>query len=303
MKPLVSVHHLAHLVGLTVAELREMAANVDDHYSRWTQVDEKKGKKRSLVAPDSRLKAVQRRILRRILADFPLPDCAHGGVTGRSPLTNASQHLGKDYLVNSDIRNFYPSITHHQVAAMFREHFGCGRDTTWLLTRLTTLDGCVPQGAPTSSMIANILLAEPVDQPLVEQADKERVSFTRFVDDVSLSGDHPQALINAIATGASKVGLRTHRQSGKLTITPRSRRQEVTGYTVNSESGPSVGRYKQARIRAAIGQLLYLRKDEFTAAVTSVDGRLNHLRQTNTGAAARLRCYLQRVLEERQRPR
>ena len=255
MKSILSLQYLAWRLGVPLPKLREMARQIDKHYREWPMIDHKKGKARIFKVPDDELKQIQRRILRKVLADFQFPVGAHGGIKGRSPRTNAEQHLGKSLVVNIDIRDFFPSVDHRQVAKMFHREFGCGRQTTWLLTRLTTVDGQLPQGAPTSTMVANILLAGAVDGPTTQRATGGDVEFTRFVDDITLSGARAGSLINETAKSASRIGLRTWRKRKKLKITPRSRRQEVTGLTVNSTSGPYVPKYKRARIKTAIHQL------------------------------------------------
>ena len=104
-------------------------------------------------------------------------------------------------------------------------------------------------------MIANLLLAEPVDKPTKLRAAGRSVNYSRFVDDIALSGSNSGQLISSIAKAISRAGLQTWR---KLKITPRSERQEVTGYTVNSRNGPSIARNKRDKIRAAIHDLEFV---------------------------------------------
>ena len=299
MKRILSARYLANRLEVPLPQLRELAKEINKHYSEWDHIDQEKGKTRKLKVPDRKLKLVQRRLLRRILDQYPLPDAAHGGVKGKSPRTNAAQHCGKPRVVSMDIRNFYPSVSHRQVANTFRREFGCGRDTTWLLTRLTTIDGCLPQGTPTSTAIANIVLATTVDRKMQNVAHEKQVALTRFVDDFGFSGAQATSLINGTAQAASRVGLSVWRKRKKLKIMPASRRQEITGLTVNSPNGPSVSREKRDRIRTAIHQLRNLPASEAPKAIQSIKGRLNHLDQYNPGAASRLRRQFNQVLRER----
>lgn len=298
MKPLLSAQFLAHQIGVPLPELQQLANDISNHYREWTKTDDKKGKNRTLKVPDQKLKFVQRRILRRVLNSYALPDGAHGGVKGKSPKTNASEHCGKPLVVTLDIRSFFPSVSHREVAKMFKREFGCGRYTTWLLTRFTTIDGQLPQGAPTSTAIANILLASTVDRPAELIARKRDVTVTRFVDDFAFSGVKADTLINSTARSASIVGLRTWRDRKKLKIMPASRRQEITGLNVNSPNGASVPREYRERVRAAIHQLRNVAPTEFEKAVVSIKGRVNHARQLNKGSAERLDRQLDCVLGE-----
>lgn len=296
MKPLLSARYLAQQLGVPLVELQQLARDADNHYRHWSSIDEQKGKKRNFRAPDKELKVVQRRILRRLLNQYALPDGAHGGVKGKSPKTNAQQHVGKPLVVTSDIRDFYPSVSHWQVAKMFLREFGCGRQTTWLLTRLTTTDGQLPQGAPTSTAIANILLASTVDRPAERNAKDRNVAVTRFVDDFAFSGTESSSLINSTAQSASRVGLRTWRKRKKLKIMPASRRQTVTGLTVNSRNGPSVPKEYRDCVRASIHKLRTLPNTEAEKSIRSIRGKLNHIGQHNPGSAVRLRRQFERVL-------
>ena len=299
MIPLLSAQSLAGRLGIPLSELRIIARNANSHYRELALFNREKSKVRYLRVPDEVLKEVQRRILKRILCKFSLPDGLHGGISGRSPRTNAENHLGRDLIVNLDVRDFFPNVDHRQVAEMFRRDFCCGRETRWLLTRLTTVDGQLPQGAPTSTMIANLLLATPVDAPIKRSAANLGAEYTRFVDDITFSGEGADKLINETARAVSRVGLRTWRKR-KLRITPRSRRQEVTGLTVNALSGPSVSRSKRDRIRAAIHELGRIQEQhDFETELRSVRGRLNHLRQFNPGSARRFQRQLDRVLQQR----
>lgn len=296
MRPLVSLQSLAWQLQVPLTELRVLAKDINQHYQKWEKENEKTGKIRNFKAPDAQLKKVQRRILRRVLVEHPLSDAVHGGVKGRSPKSNAEYHLGKSVVVNVDVSNFFPSVSHRLVAKMFIREFGCGRDTAWLLTRLTTVDGQLPQGAPTSTLIANILLASPVDQPIGEEASVRCVRHTRFVDDITFSGENAHSLINETDHAASRVGLKINRT--KLKITPHSCRQEVTGLTVNSSSRPSVARCKRDRIRAAIHQLKFKSHSDLEHALSSIYGRLNHLRQFNPSSAARMQRQLDKALTQ-----
>lgn len=296
--PLLSAQKLAWSLGIPLSQLRKIAANIDDHYRVRVETDDRKGKTRTFMVPNRELKEVQRRILRNVLETRPSRAAAHGGMKERSPGTNAGRHLGKELLVNIDLRDFFPSVDHRSVSQMFRQEFGCGRETTWLLTRLTTYRGQLPQGVPTSTMVANLLLKESVDAPLEQLALANMVEYTRFVDDMSYSGRNARALINHAARFASRIGLQTWRSSSrnKMSITPRWQRQEVTGLTVNAKNGPSVGRYRRDRIRSAIHQLRHAEKEKLGILTQSILGRIAHVQQYNPGSAYKLRRHLDRVL-------
>jgi RNA-directed DNA polymerase len=203
MKPILSLRDMAYQLGMPISRLREVARDVESHYDTWGRFDEKNPNiVRQITAPDRELKEIQRHINSRILSRFPLADAVHGGVGGRSPRSNASPHVGQPCVVSLDVKKFFPHVRHYMVHRMFRGEFGFGRDVASLLTRLTTRGSELPQGAPTSTAIANLLLAKNVDGPLSAAANSLGCQYTRFVDDITLSGPDPRPLINKVARNA-----------------------------------------------------------------------------------------------------
>lgn len=296
MKPIVSVRKLASLIGvcpLRLSEIeREIAANLASHYVVFSRLDLTKSKSRVFRNPRPELKSIQCRILHNILAQIVFHDMAHGGIRGRSPSSNAVLHLGAQCVVTVDIRNFFPSVRHYAVYRMFRQELGFGRGVSRLLTRLTTVDSQLPQGAPTSTAIANLLLSLGVDEPVSLMASKHTLTPSRFVDDFAVSGSKPEIIINLIAQSLSKKRLRIWRKSVKLKIMRQSQRQQVTGLVVNDPSGASVSRSRRDAVKAAIFQLPRIDAGARTKAISSIRGRINYIRQFNPGSAARLDKYL-----------
>lgn len=303
MQPIVSLNDLSSRLGVPTARLREIADDIASHYATWPLWNREKTKVRQLMVPSRELKELQRRISNNILAPIELSEAAHGGIRGRSPRSNAAQHLGQRCVVNLDIREFFPSVRHYIVYRMFRRDLGFGRDVARLLTRLTTLKSELPQGAPTSTAVANVLLTLPADGPIAIEAQRLAVRYTRFVDDITLSGSNTRPLINIVARMLSQRRLRMHRKKAKwhskpkLKITPRSKPQEVTGLIVNSMTGPSVSRQYRDNVRAAIFALRDAPDDRSRrAAMSPVHGRISYIRQFNPGAAKRLQRYLELTL-------
>lgn len=297
MKAILSERRVAFLLRVPISRLREIAGTIRVHYRTWPSFNKRKGKIRMICSPDDELKAIQRSICAHILGAADAGPHVHGGVPNRSPRTNASLHIGAPWLVTVDVRNFYPSVRHEMVFRMFRE-FGCGTAVANLLTKLTTLDGALPQGAPTSVAIANLLLARPVDRPTGDQAAAAGITYTRFVDDIALSGQNPQALISDVAQRLSARGLRVYRgrKDKKLKIMPRSRRQVVTGIVINSGRATLARDHRDA-VRAAIHELRTIAdRVQREEAVRSIRGRIAHVKRFHLGDARRLEQQLEKAL-------
>ncbi len=204
-----------------------------------------------------------------------------------------------------DVRRFFPSVRHYILQDMLRKEWHLGRDVAWILTRLVTLDAQLPQGAPTSPILANALLDLALDLPLSTRARDIGADNTRFLDDIALSGDDPRPLINPAIRGLSKRRLVIWRPGSRSTSKPKfkimrnSGRQEVTGLVVNSRSGPSVPKAYRDAVRAAIHQLNTLSGVARTEAENSIRGKIAHVRQCNPGSADRLAAQLECVLSPR----
>jgi RNA-directed DNA polymerase len=299
--PILSVRDLAWRIRTPIGRLKEISKNIESHYHVFSKVDEKKQKVRQFRNPSPELKEIQRRINKIILSLADISDIAHGGVVGKSTRSNATQHLGQPCVINVDVRNFFPNVRHYVVYRMFRRELGFGRDVARLLTRLSTLHSELPQGAPTSTSIANLLLSSAVDVPISDKSSATNSVTTRFVDDFTFSGSHPRSLINATAKSLSARRLPIWRKKGKfksklkLKITPLSQRQEVTGLVVNSRQGPSVSRQRRDAVRAAIYQVKNISDRPMRRKVlNSIRGKIAYIRGFNPGSAARLQRYIER---------
>lgn len=292
MSKLVSVRALERLLRIPREELERLADEINTHYRPWPSKNPRTGKVRIIRSPSPELKQVQRRIAKRVLNGFELGSEVHGGVKGRSPKSNAEAHRAKACLITIDVRRFFPSVRHTLVYRMLRWELGFGRDVARLITRLVTHKGQLPQGAPTSPIIANLFLRLAVDTLVVAEAKQANVTYTRFIDDVGLSGDNPRELINLVARALTTRRLAISRKE-KLRIMPRSTPQKITGLLVNGNK-PSIPKGRRDRVRAAIHEFARMAKGlSRDKALRSIRGRISHVRQFNRGNAARLEKQLQ----------
>jgi len=304
VKPIVSLRDLARRIGVPIEQLRALAADIrrdaTSHYSQFN-LSIGKDKTRPIRPPKPALMAIQRRIVKSVLAPLAESHAAHGGIRGRSPKTNASAHLGQATLVTLDVRKFFDNVDHRRVYRMFRDDYGFGHDVARLLTRLTTLRGSLPQGGATSLALANAFLAKSVDEPLEAAARGKGLCYTRFVDDLALSGHQPQVLINEAARLLSARGLKVNKK--KVHAFGRGIPQVVTGLQTNNSKRPTLPRKHRDAVRAAIHQLKHsqLSNSEFEVAVRSVKGRIAHVNRFHPGCAVRLAGQLSAVLKSRQK--
>jgi RNA-directed DNA polymerase len=297
--PILSMQSLAWRIGVPVARLKEIAQEIQrDSRSHYRHFPLKTGKDkvRHIDHPAPELLDVQRRIVRSVLAPLGFGDAAHGGVRGRSPASNAAVHRGKRCVVKLDVENFFPSVEHKRVYRMFRHEHGFGKDVSRLLTRLVTLRGALPQGAATSPAVANHFAA-PVDECLKSSVERHGLAYSRFVDDLTISGDQPKLLIDQATRLLKRRGLNLASQ--KLKVCDRGTPQEVTGLLVNNAKRLTISRSYRDAVRSSIHKLRNLRRDEWPEQIASIEGKIAHIARYNPGPAARLRRYLSTVTESR----
>ena len=231
-------------------------------------------KPRIIDNPTGILKEIQARIQSSLLVKIQLPTHIQGGVSKRSPITNARKHLNADTVVTLDIRKCFPSITNQQVFHAWWKILGCSPRIARILTKLTTFERHLPQGAPTSTTLANIVLSE-IDDQIDTLCEARNVTYSRFVDDLIFSGADARTMINEVVKIVKTDGFRTPHAKIKI-MGPRSRHQ-ITGIIANRQLG--ITRENKAKIRAAIQQLK--RSKNAAQELRSLLGRINFVSQVN----------------------
>lgn len=225
------------------------------------------GTPRALSEPRLPLKLLQKKLLSYLkLSCSPFRAAVHGFVENRSILTNARQHClsTQHQLLNLDLQDFFPSITFYRVRGVFQSHpFNFSYEVATVLAHLCTYNGVLPQGAPTSPFLAN-LVCRGLDRDLMELARRCRAIYTRYADDITFSFNvrSPERLPSAlcsvtdgqVAVGAELGGvIHAHSFSinpSKTRLQNRSKRMEVTGLTINVF--PNVRRRFVDKIRGAL---------------------------------------------------
>ena len=160
------------------------------------EIAKRTGGQRRIHAPKMALKKAQRRILDEILARIPTHDACHGFVKGRGIVTNAKPHQGAGVVVKMDLADFFPTIHYRRVQGLFA-FYGYPPAVARLLAGLCThrskladgrvaWPGVLPQGAPTSPAIANIVCRR-LDARLATLAKKAGATYTRYADDLTFS--------------------------------------------------------------------------------------------------------------------
>lgn len=180
---------LCKQLELSWKQIRFLAFQLKDRDKyRHIEVKKKNGENRNIRAPNKLLKSVQHKILQEILEpNYRAPSCSHGFIAGKDIAQNASMHKRSRILINIDLADFFPTISFPRVMGMYMgKPFSFSRDIAIILARLCCFDGRLPQGAPTSPIISNIICIR-LDRKLTALAKQHRFRYTRYADDITFS--------------------------------------------------------------------------------------------------------------------
>lgn len=188
------------------------------------------GGRRQISAPFDELKSVQRAANAWLLGRLTVHESARGSVAGGSVLSAVSPHCGREWVSTVDIADFFPTINHLRVRASLSRN-GIDQHTADVLTRLCTLGGALPQGAPTSPLLANAALFG-LDRRLRRNAHRVRATYTRYMDDLIFSSNADiRRLTDATLSAIIRAGFAPN--YSKTRVQHRSQEQLVCGLVVN----------------------------------------------------------------------
>ncbi len=180
-----SFRSIAELFGMKVSDFYLLTKNPDIFYCTY-KIPKRSGGYRKLSAPSLRLMAIQCSILNYILKpNFAPLDCCVGFVSDKSILDNVRPHLKRDFIFKTDIKDFFPSISLKKVQQLFLE-LGYSCEVSRILAKLCCKNYCLPQGAPTSPMISNMILHK-IDEKIMNLCKEKELVYTRYADDITIS--------------------------------------------------------------------------------------------------------------------
>ncbi|MGE0606303.1 MAG: reverse transcriptase family protein [Pirellulales bacterium] len=254
------IQRLARLLQVDLRELQDFRPGY-----RAFKLAKRRGGQRTIHAPDDRTKKLQRAVLHRLLYGLRAYPAACGFERGKSIVENAQPHAGQCVVVKMDVRDFFTSTTARRVELYFRR-IGWSAAAARLLAQIVCLDGGLPQGAPTSPRLSN-LVNYYLDVQLAAYARRRKGSYTRYADDMTFSfpKDYPKRI-----RGLVQVVRRVLKAHGyepcheKTRILRRHQRQMVTGLVVNQNV--HLPRSARRRLRAMRHRLAQGKPTEQTPA-------------------------------------
>lgn len=226
--------------------------NIDLNYEEI--IIKKKNKNlRYLKEPSPILKSIQKRILKNVLEEKMISKCAYAYKKGLSTILNAKNHVGRKVILKLDIENFFDNINFYKVYnSCFNESL-YPKKLGMLLTNLCVYNDMLPQGAPTSGYISNIVLRD-FDCNIDAYCKDKNINYTRYSDDMTFSGDfNIKEIISLVNKLLYKNGFRLNKK--KIKVVKQSTRQQVTGIVVNRKT--NVRKSYKRKIRQ---EMYYIKK-------------------------------------------
>jgi hypothetical protein len=186
LKPIRDISALALALGISEELLINTSKRADSLYRKAKPILKPDGSIRQPFDALPPLKAIQRRIKDRIHKRVDFPPYLTGSLSGRDYRTNAALHAGTKIVICEDIEGFFPSTSRERVFDIWLNFFRFSEEVANLLTNLTTMKGTLPQGAITSSYLANLAFwnQEPRLQAKLASIN---ITYSRYVDDISIS--------------------------------------------------------------------------------------------------------------------
>ncbi|MBO9397319.1 TIR domain-containing protein [Shimia sp. R9_2] len=297
-----SVRDVALALGLDPKKFFHVLKHTDDgRYYRDFEIPKKTGGYRQISKPVKGLALAQDRLSTILDHVYNPGSYVKAFVKKTSFVENARYHKAQRWILNIDLKDFFPSISFPRVRGLFLSTlFGFNERVATILARICTYKGSLPQGASTSPRLANII-AKSLDKKILEIAKSHQLKYTRYSDDISLSSskkviptlvvknfhDNPDGrdvilgdgLKNAVRSSGFFIN------ASKTRLMMPNNRQEVTGLVVNKRV--NVRRTDIAKLRMKIHSVKKVGFSE--AAKVWVDGNEAQLKNHLVGWLAHIR--------------
>ncbi len=269
-------------LGFSAKTLYSVSNHITRYY-RPVKIPKANGEVRELNVPNDLLMSIQRAINDKLLCAEEASRFATAYKPGSSTKKNADPHVAQPVLLKMDIRHFYDHLIFPLVRDKAFPTSRYSEQSRTLLTFLCTYRDCLPQGAPTSPSISNIILRD-FDNHIGEWCNERNIAYTRYCDDMTFSGEFdPKPVIELVKKRLQELGLYLNEK--KTVVIRKGQRQSVTGIVVNEKSSVPI-EYKK-RIRQEMyycmkfGVASHLRKTDCQESeetyIAKTLGRINYV--------------------------
>ena len=264
----------------------------DSYYNSFT-INKKSGGIRIIDAPTGDLKKLQIKLAQSLYEHRKLvnerynirDNISHGFEKNKGIITNAKNHVNKKFIINLDFENFFGNFHFGRVRGYFEKNknMNIPIEIATIIAQLVCYEGVLPQGAPTSPIIAN-MICEILDKRLIHLAKEYKLYYTRYADDLTFSTNDKMILeeydsfLKRIQYEITSFGLSINDKKTRLIY--NNCRQEVTGLVVNEKISIKNDYYKKTR---AMANSLYtcgeFKINDEIGKIKQLEGRFSFINQ------------------------
>ena len=260
------VKQLAQHLGKKESEVSRFLADAPNKY-RVYKIPKRSHGHRVIAQPSKELKKYQRAFLQ--FYTFPVHKSAMAYCEGKSIKDNARAHAKNNYLLKTDLENFFNSITpdifwhnikhNSKLAPNFtqQEIALVEKLLFWCPSKQRNGKLILSVGAPTSPTISNFCMNE-FDKQLSKHCDNEEITYTRYADDLTFSTNEKGLLLNFIPHIQSilikNFSFKIKLNHSKTILSSKAHNRHVTGITLTNDDKISLGRERKRYIKHLVNQ-------------------------------------------------
>jgi len=283
---LLSRKKLATLLELSLSDLESLANGGATNYTQFPR-STGPGKIRNVEWPKPRLLLIASK-LNRLLSRIEPPPYLHSGLKGKSYITNALSHDPGNRVAKIDLKDFFPQASYIFVYQAFIKTFKCSPDVASLLCKLTTLNGHLPTGSPTSVILSFFAYKDMFDA-INALSIQNGVTMTLIVDDMTFSGINATSdFLYKVRGIVKKYGLRAHK---RRYFEPHENKL-ITGVTL-TRSGPRVPHKRRNLLFTKVHTFLTEQKPDIRQKLArELAGRIAEANQVEPGNYDALKRFL-----------
>ncbi|MEI7188496.1 reverse transcriptase family protein [Dickeya dianthicola] len=295
--PIQRKESLIALLGIKdIAKFESLITDgVEKAYYVKPPIEKKNGGHRIVYAPNRMLKSILRKINNKIFSQVNFPDYLYGSIpdkeSPRDYILCAQQHCKSKILIKLDIENFFPTMKDRFVYKIFKELFLFSDEVSSILTKLTTYEGFVPQGAPTSTYLANLYFYD-CEPSKVRYLRGLGFRYTRLIDDITISrikkeGDW-KFVESVISEFINKKELTVNEEKTKLLSADSPQSFKVHGLCIE-DTTPRFTKIERSNIRTQVYQVVKTgyghdkirMQQSYHKKYFSVKGKITKLKRVN----------------------
>lgn len=256
-------------------------------------IPKRNGGTRNIYAPNNELKYVQRKLAQALIEYMDIikeeenikSNISHAFEKNKSIITNAEIHRNKKLVLNLDLKDFFDSFHFGRVCGYFQKNkfFLFNKEVATVIAQLVCYQGKLPQGAPTSPIITN-LMCQILDYKILKLSKKYKVDYTRYADDLTFSTNkcsfinEQQQFVCDLESIIKHAGFRINHSKTRLQY--NDSRQVVTGLVVNKKINVNRNFYKETK---SMAHQLYktgtFQINGLEATLNQLEGRFSFINQ------------------------